>query len=179
MDCLGNRNRSQAGFSLVELVIVVVIIGIIAAIAIPRVTRGARAAGEAALRANLSVLRGAIELYASEHGGNHPAALPDGQGNPAGSAKAFENQLLKYSDAMGRVADTKDATHVYGPYLRDGIPPLPVGKNKGAKTVNVANNGPVCAVEDGTGWVYNSDSGEIIANADDLDESGTKTYDEY
>lgn len=179
MHGLARVNRSKAGFSLVELVIVIVILGIIAAIAIPRVTRGANAAGEAALRANLSILRAAIELYASEHGGYHPAALPDGLGNTAGSPQAFENQLLKYTDARGNVADKKDATHIYGPYLRKGIPPLPVGKNKGANTVSVANNGPECAVDDGTGWVYNSDSGEIIANADDLDESGTKRYDEY
>ncbi len=173
------RPRPRTAFSLVELVIVIVIIGIIAAIAIPRVSRGARGAGESALRSDLATLRKAIELYAAEHNGVYPGAAADGAGNAGGSAGAFKNQLLKYSDAKGNVSDTRDATYVFGPYLRKGIPPLPVGENRGQDTVSVANNGPTSAVGDGTGWVYNCETGEIIANADDTDESGTMTYDQY
>ena len=66
------RMRRQA-FSLVELVIVVVIIGIIAAIAVPRMSRAANGAGDAALWGNLATLRGAIDMYAAEHGGGYPA----------------------------------------------------------------------------------------------------------
>jgi prepilin-type N-terminal cleavage/methylation domain-containing protein len=179
MDAVVSSSRKKAGFSLVELVIVVVIVGIIAAIAIPRVSRGARGAGESALRSNLSVLRSAIELYATEHNGDHPAAKPDGAGGAAGSNAAFESQLLKYTDIQGNVSGTKDATHIYGPYLRKQIPPLPVGTNQGSNKVSVANNGPVVAVDDGTGWVYNCDTGEIIANADDMDDSNTVSYDQY
>ena len=62
-----SRKTRGGGFSLLELVIVVVIIGVISAIAIPRMTRGASNAGATALRANLAVLRNAIEIYRAEH----------------------------------------------------------------------------------------------------------------
>ena len=85
-----NANRLAArrkGFSLIELVIVVVIIGIIAAIAIPKMSKGSAGAGDNALKGNLAVLRGAVELYNSEHG-----ALPSGT-----SAKVIY-QLTNYTD---------------------------------------------------------------------------------
>jgi len=44
--------------------------------------------------------------------------------------------------------------------------------------ISTANNGPYSAVEDGTGWVYNYETGEIIANADETDDSGTP-YEQY
>lgn len=58
--------HAARGFSLIELVIVIVILGIIAAIAIPRVSRGAGNAGEAALRADLRVLRNGVEMFRAE-----------------------------------------------------------------------------------------------------------------
>src|SRR5580765_2495355 len=93
-------NSARRAFSLIELVIVVVIIGIIAAIAIPRMSRGTAGAGDSALGGNLSVLRSAIELYASEHGGVFP-------GNKSGVT--VEDQLTKFSKDDGGVSDTKDA----------------------------------------------------------------------
>lgn len=171
-----NQNRTGKGFSLVELVIVIVIIGVIAAIAIPRVSRGAKGADESALRSNLAILRNAIEMYASEHGGVFPAGVGDGA-NSAGSEAAFKNQLLKYSDANGVVSDTKGGAFLYGPYLRKQIPPVPVGINRGKNTVKVADTGPTVGGD--TGWVYNYKTGEIIANSDANDESGDKTYDQY
>src|SRR5205814_10043128 len=115
-----NRNRARAngfgrkGFSLIELVIVVVIIGIIAAIAIPRLSRGSAGAADSALSGNLAVLRSAIDLYATEHGGAYP------------SVGTFDSQLTLYTDSSGSFSATKSATMMYGPYLRK-IPPLPVG----------------------------------------------------
>lgn len=167
--------RAYKGFSLVELVIVIVIIGIIAAIAIPRVSRGSRGAGESALSSNLSILRNAVELYASEHDGTYPAGAGDGS-NAAGSAAAFENQLLKYSKSDGEVNDTYNAAggFVYGPYLRKGIPPAPVGSVKGMTTVTVVDNAATALTPDGlTGWMYNSATGEVIINTSDSDEGGT------
>ena len=70
-----NRNTPRRGFSLIELVIVVVIIGIIAAIAIPRMSRGTAGAADSALGGNLNVLRNAIELFATEHGGKFPEQI--------------------------------------------------------------------------------------------------------
>jgi len=173
------RSKLYKAFSLVELVIVIVILGIVAAIAVPRISQGARGAGESALRSDLKVLRNAIELYASEHNGSFPGSKSAGGSyGAAGSEAAFKNQLILYTDAEGNCSTVKDATYIYGPYLRKDIPPLPIGKNKGSTLISTANNGPYSAVEDGTGWVYNYETGEIIANADETDDSGTP-YEQY
>jgi len=175
------HKRGRRGFSLVELVIVIVIIGIIAAIAIPRVSRGSKGAGESSLSSNLAVLRNAIEMYASEHGGDYPGKNGDGT-NAAGTAEAVINQLTKYSKATGEVSDVRDAAngYVFGPYLRKGIPPLPVGTNRGKSTLKIVTSGPPTAdVPGGYGWVYSLATGEIIANSTEDNDAGDKTYDQY
>ncbi len=146
--------RARRGFSLIELVIVVVIIGIIAAIAIPRMSRGASGAADSALASNLAVLRSAIDLFQTEHGGVFPL-----------EAK-FEAQLTTFSDDGGTPNATKDSTHIFGPYLR-AIPPLPVGAKKGAVGVAAADGA-------GIGWIYDEDTGAIHANtvAGELDARG-------
>jgi len=156
----------KRGFSLLELVIVVVIIGIIAAIAIPRMSRGTAGAADSALAGDLAVLRNAIDLFAAEHGGKFPTLAN------------IEGQLTQYTDDSHTTAPvaSKDATHIYGPYLRK-IPPLPVGANKGKTTFT--DTVPAATTAD-AGWYYNEDTGEIRANCTDTetDESGDK-YNEY
>lgn len=158
------RNRTRA-FSLVELVIVIVIIGVIAAIAIPRLSRGASGADESALRGDLAVLRNAIELYYAEHSAYPGATITD--------------QLLKYSDKAGNTNATKTTTFKFGPYLRKDIPPLPVGTNAGSRTVKAAAGVPAVDIVGGFGWIYSTDTGEIIANANDTSEDGVTTYDQF
>lgn len=177
-----NRNARRSGFSLVELVIVIVIIGVIAAIAIPRVSQASRGAGESALSSNLAVLRNAIELYASEHNGKYPgSADAGGSFGAAGTSDSFVNQLTKYTNAAGTVNAAKDASFPFGPYLRKEVPPLPVGSRKGSTGVKIdaVNSPPQVADEAGMGWVYNPGTGDLIANSDDNNEAGTKTYDQY
>lgn len=135
----------RPAFSMIELVIVVVIIGIIGAIAIPRMSRGAGGAAESALVADLAVLRNAIDLYEAEHQGLYPTLA------------AFEDQLTEYTDIVGGTNASKDATHIYGPYLR-AVPALKIGSNKGLNGL-VATQGGTTA-----GWVYNQSTGEISAN---------------
>jgi prepilin-type N-terminal cleavage/methylation domain-containing protein len=156
----------KRAFSLVELVIVVVIIGVIAAIAVPRISRGAKGAGESALRGSLASMRNAIDMYAAEHGGTFPG--PDDT--------ELLRQLTTKTDAFGVAGGN------FGPYLRRGFPPCPVGVRAGDTGVIVAAAVP--AVAEGTagkGWVYSSATGEIIVNCDDPDDSGvvTNTYDKY
>lgn len=139
---LGAKRR---GFSLIELVIVIVIIGIIGAIAIPRMSRGAAGAADSALTANLAVLRNAIDLFQSEHGGVYPTAA------------AITNQLTQFSDESGAAQASADSTHIFGPYLR-AVPVLPVTcPRKGA-------NGIAAADAVGIGWLYTQASGTIKAN---------------
>jgi prepilin-type N-terminal cleavage/methylation domain-containing protein len=153
--------RKTRAFSLIELVIVVVIIGIIAAIAVPRMSRGAAGAADSALTANLAVLRNAIDLFQTEHGGTYPllADMPDA--------------LTQYSDASGTTfSATKTLTCIYGPYLR-AVPPLPVGADKGKDTF-------IGVLTAGHGWVYNQTTGAISANCPDaeVDARGTQ-YNAY
>jgi general secretion pathway protein G len=147
-------HQRRSAFSLIELVIVIVIIGIIGAIAIPRMSRGAAGASDSALKANLSLLRNAIDLFQTEHNGKYPALVD------------FEKALTTYSNEAGTAFQaTKDATYVYGPYLR-AIPPLPVGADRGKNTV-------VASYAAGNGWVYNATNGQIIPNTDtEKDEKG-------
>jgi len=158
-----HRIRDARGFSLIELVIVVVIIGIIAAIAVPRMSRGVSGAADSALTANLSVLRNAIDLYQTEHGGTYPtlANLP--------------NALTQYSDAAGSTfSATKDPANgvIFGPYIRT-IPGLPVGADKGKNTF-------IATLTAGYGWVYVAATGAVTPNCPDaeVDARGVK-YNTY
>ena len=155
-----HRRKRSKGFSLLELVIVVVIIGIIGAIAIPRMSRGSAGAADAALTGDLAIVRAAIDLYAVEHIGAFPTV--------AGIA----SQLTTYTDASGDAKAARDATHIYGPYLRK-VPPLPVGAKKGNTDIAAADGASV-------GWIYTVATGEIRANCADgeVDVSG-KRYNTY
>jgi prepilin-type N-terminal cleavage/methylation domain-containing protein len=159
--------KSRRGFSLIELVIVVVIIGIIAAIAIPRLSRGSAGAADAALSGNLAVLRNAIDLYATEHGGTYPTVA------------AFEAQLTQYSDVSGGTSAAKTTSAIYGPYLRK-IPPLPVGGTgyKNSTTIVDGTSGTPGAAAGG--WFYNPSTGDIRANlADAAQDASGKAYNTY
>lgn len=137
----------RRGFSLIELVIVIVIIGVLAAIAIPRLSRGASGAGDSALSGNLKILRTAIDLYATEHGGAFPTAAD------------VVDQLTKFTDENGNVSATRTGNFIYGPYLRS-VPPLPVGARKGSTGIDVAAN----ATNANVGWIYDPATGTIRAN---------------
>lgn len=155
-----NRTRARArGFSLIELVIVVVIIGIIAAIAIPRMSRGSAGAQDATLTANLRVLRNAIDLFSTEHSNTFPLAA------------TCAAQLTTYSDASGAAQASKDATHIYGPYIRS-IPALPVGAKKGSTNIAAADAA-------GIGWIYDEVAGTIKANTTSEADATGKLYSAY
>ena len=149
----------RRGFSLIELIIVVVIIGIIAAIAIPRMSRGAEGAADSALTGDLAVLRNGIDLYAAEHVGAFPALA------------TFSDQMVQYTDDAGGTSATKDATHIYGPYLR-AVPLLPIPPEKGSTLVT----GVLGTA--GAGWVYDAAAGTITANSTVTDDTG-RAYNTY
>ncbi len=148
-------SRSRRAFSLLELVIVVVILGILAAIAVPRMSRSATAAADNAVMADLAVIRNAIDLFQTEHGGAYPA-LAD-----------VTNALTQYSDINGTAfSATKDTAtgKIYGPYLRS-IPPLSVGANKGKNTFTGTLGGAFA-------WVYDATTGAVTPNCPDAEVDG-------
>jgi prepilin-type N-terminal cleavage/methylation domain-containing protein len=167
-----NNRTSARGFSLIELVIVVVIIGIIAAIAIPRMSRGTAGAADSALGGNLNVLRNAIELFATEHGGKFPGQI--GTATP-------EEQLTMYTDDAGGTSATKTSTAIYGPYLRK-VPPVTVGPLKSDNTKNATfKTGTSDTVEatPSAGWLYNKTNGTVKANVPTEVDQNNKLYSDY
>ncbi len=152
------RGTRRWGFSLLEVVIVVAIIAILAAIGIPRMSRGSKGANDSAVSGDLAVLRNAIDLYATEHGGAFPTAAN------------INEQLTMYTDASGATG-SKDATHIYGPYLRS-VPPLPVGANKGQSKIAAVTAADV-------GWIYVATTGVITANTTTEADDAGKLYSAY
>ncbi|SRR5258706_9644096 len=161
------RINTRRAFSLIELVIVVVIIGIIAAIAIPRLSRGASGAADSAVAGNLSVLRNAIDLYATEHGGTYPALA------------TFEAQLAQFTDPSGATTATKTGTAIYGPYLRK-LPPIPVGPSGYKNSTTVVDGSTGTPGTAAGAWFYNAATGELKANlADSEKDASGKSYNAY
>ncbi len=116
--------HDQTGFTLVEMLIVIILLGILAAIIIPQVTVTTDDAKLNALKTDLTSMRNAIELYYVQHDNTYPGqkdiagAAP---ANAAAAATAFVQQLTRYTAVTGVVANVKDATHKYGPYLKNGV----------------------------------------------------------
>jgi hypothetical protein len=71
-------------------------------------------------------------------------------------------QLTSYTNAAGQVCATGDAVNFrYGPYLRQGIPTEPFSNTN---NVTIATTAPIAAVDGGTGWAYNTATGQFIKN---------------
>ena len=164
--------QRRGAFTLVELILVIVMLGLIAAIVIPKFASGREEAGETALRQNLSVLRGTIQRYLHHHNGVYPGAAAAGDGGEAGTAAALVNQLTKYTDVLGDVSDTKDDTHVFGPYLKTGIPACTVGSISGKSDVKVVTVDSLTP-DKSTGWLYSTVTGQFVANTNELSSEDT------
>jgi general secretion pathway protein G len=188
------RKFTQAGFTLVELLIVVVILAILAAIVIPQFSSSTTDAREAALDSNLGTLRSAIELFHAQHG-FYPAARDAAKGSTCatsggaststvGLSQALIDHLTLFSDKDGATCDATSPALRFGPYIRRSFPVNTV-TSIGADKTEIAlqtTGAPIVGVIAGTpaatagGWAYDNKSGQLVANSITPDSGGIKTY---
>lgn len=187
-----DRRILQRGFTLVELLIVAIILAILAAIVMPQFASTTGDAQEAALKSNLSAIRGAIDLYYQQHGafpGRNAGTGGTCTGGTAGAGAAetqaaFTEQLTRYSSAGGQTCSRPVGTSFpFGPYLKeDQIPANPVTGSNAVLIVAAADPaaGDLAMQASGAalGWRYDVVSGKFIANDNRTDSAGVR-YDSY
>jgi prepilin-type N-terminal cleavage/methylation domain-containing protein len=155
--------QRASGFTLVELLIVVIILAILAAVVIPQFAASTDDAKDASLDTTLANMRATLDLYYQQHG-EYPSANGDGT-NAANTTAAFLAQLTQYSDSDGDAQPTKDATHVYGPYLRKPqLPTEPMTNNAALQIVTVGTLGMTATAGDPGGWKFDNVTGQFIVN---------------
>jgi len=169
-EMLKMKLKKQAGFTLIEMLIVVLLLGILAMLIIPQISVSTDDAMLNTLQSNLGSMRNAVELYYHQHAGIYPGAN-DNTGAatavPATAATAFVEQLTQYTDINGDVAAIKDATHIYGPYMKSlTLPTNPYNNNSGIlcdateDDITVRASG-ASVVE---GWKFYTQTGALLAN---------------
>ena len=110
--------KTNAGFTLVEILIVVVILGVLAAIVIPQFTNASTDARTSSLCSNLQKIRLQIELYRMHHG------IPPSLSN-------FAAQMTGTTNITGDTSGT-----AFGPYLRS----LPVEPFTNSSTITAGSS---------------------------------------
>jgi general secretion pathway protein G len=127
----------KKGFTLVELLIVIIIIAVLAAIAIPKFSNSSQRSKESSLRANLKLVRNAIDLFRADTGA-FPASL-------AGLTTSTTSGL-----SAAAATCTIAATDWRGPYLQ-AIPVDPVSGSAMTYGTAAADVGTVKSSATGNG----------------------------
>ena len=164
---MNSNFQKQAGFTLIEMLIVIVILGIMAMIIVPQISVSTNDAKLNTVKTNLNTLRGAVELYHTQHDDTYPG-FHNTSGAPANSGTskaAFVAQLVKYTAIDGAVSDTKDSTNKFGPYIKGGVLPTNPYNQKNSVVCDIdETNITVRASSGTTGWKFYNITGVLIAN---------------
>ncbi len=127
----------KKGFTLVELLIVIIIIAVLAAIAIPKFSNSSQRSKGSSLRANLKLVRNAIDLFRADTGA-FPATM-------AGLTASTTSGL-----SAAAAACTIAATDWRGPYLQ-AVPVDPVSGSAMTYGTAAADVGTVKSPASGNG----------------------------
>lgn len=136
-----SRLTSKAAFTLVELLIVIIIIAVLAAIAIPKFANQSARSKESALRAELSLLRNAAEVFKADCG-SFPAALADLAATAApanGKDSAGNNKAITASDWKGPYITKVNVDPVSGSAFDYSVTAPTVGKILSSASGNDSN----------------------------------------
>lgn len=156
----GRQGRMRRGFTLVEILIVLVILGILAAIVVPQFSNASHQARENTLKDTLRYLRTQVSVYKAQHQDVAPGA----------GASNFVQQMTLATDVDGNTNALNTAIFKFGPYLLQ----MPTNPLNNLDTIKLsAVNDLTTEVDDLTGWIYNPDTQNIIANQSGSDTSGT------
>lgn len=151
---------SLGGFTLIELIIIVAILGILAAIVLPEFQGHIQQAKESQAKANLKILRDAVERYAYDH-----------NGVPPGYPMNNQNLNPNYPTFMSQVI-------VMGKYLKK----LPANPFNDSSVVQVLPNNmpynPLGAYPASVGWIYHPATKTVKLNQTGTDSQGVK-YSDY
>jgi prepilin-type N-terminal cleavage/methylation domain-containing protein len=130
----GKTMTRRNGFTLVELVVVILILGILAGVAAPKMLNTSSKATDNGLKQTLAIVRDAIELHMAQLGTLPPCTSPTGVDFKLAVQKYIRGPFPKSPLAAAAVADQ--------------VKPI-----TGATTPDA-----------GTGWMYNTGTGEFILN---------------
>jgi prepilin-type N-terminal cleavage/methylation domain-containing protein len=147
----------RRAFSIVELMIVVAVIGILAALAIPHFSNQTAQTKESAAKANLRILRGAIEYYAFRHSGAAPGYAMNDPSGPV-SESFFRQQTLAQDGCLR------------------GIPENPFNN---LDTILILKNGEAFPADatGSYGWIYQPVAKVIRLDWPGTDERGVRYFD--
>lgn len=162
----------RVGFTLVELMIVVAILGILAAIVMPTFQNNVTEAKTSSAKSNVRAIRAQIELYKLQHDGLLPGVSSSGNQT---TLTTLERHFLYTStiDGVASLNKVPSDPFLYGPYLLK----LPRNPYNDLSNIVFSTDFATDAGNVSSGWLYNSNTGEICLNYPGTDEDGVAYID--